>query len=832
MTSSSTASSTYPAGAVINGDRRGASYYGGDVWHDATGATFPDWVEIAFAGSKTIDEIAVYGVQDAWDAPSEPSPTLTWRYWGVADFTVQTWTGSAWQIVSGGVIRGNRLVKRAMTFPPITTARIRVLVEGSVDGWSRLTEVEAFQGGGGTPGNSAPAVSLTSPAEGASAVAPASFTVAATASDAEGPVASVAFFANDVSIGQDTASPFSLPWANVAAGSYTVTAIVTDAGGLSTTSAPVHVTVTAPGGGTRLNVAAAAQGGAALASSSFSAGYPVTAVINGDRRGASYYGGDVWHDATGASFPDWVEIAFAGSKIIDEVAVYGVQDAWDTPSEPSPALTWRYYGVSDFTVQAWTSAGWQTVPGGVIRGNALVKRSIAFPAVTTTRIRVLIEGTVDGWSRLTEVEAFGSEGSGPSQTEWFVAPGGFGDGSSGNPFGRIQNALNAAQPGDIVTVRSGTYAESLATIRNGAAGRPILLRSAAGRGSVLVTNPGRVLTVSHAYVTIDGLILDGQYGADDLVRVAGTANYLHLKNDELRRSSRDLVDMGATTGVLIEGCLLHHALNPVGGRSDAHGIVGGAVKDLTIRDTEIHTFSGDGIQVDAGRSAPGWDNLVVERTRIWLAPLPVSENGFQAGFAPGENAIDTKASASLPRARVTIRDVTAWGFRNGLIGNMAALNLKEHVDAVVDRVTIFDSEIAFRLRGAVTGGAWVRIQNAVVYDVMTAFRYEDNIDNLRIWNSTVGAGVTQAFQAAASTSAGLDVRNLLVLGVLPAEASGSSNLAVGTSAFTSVDDDDYSLAPGSPAIDAGTSIADVTTDRAGVTRPRGLAFDVGAFERP
>ena len=198
-----------------------------------------------------------------------------------------------------------------------------------------------------------------------------------------------------------------MPWANVAAGAYTLTAIATDSGGLTTTSAPVHVTVTTPGGGgIRPNVAAASEGGAATASSTASATYPVGAVINGDRRGASYYGGDVWHDATGATFPDSVEIAFAGSKIIDEIAVYGVQDAWDTPSEPSPTLTWRYWGVTDFTVQAWTGSAWQTVPGGVIRGNTLVKRAITFPPLTTTRIRVLIEGTVDGWSRLTEVEAF------------------------------------------------------------------------------------------------------------------------------------------------------------------------------------------------------------------------------------------------------------------------------------------------------------------------------------------------------------------------------------------------------------------------------------------
>ena len=84
----------------------------------------------------------------------------------------------------------------------------------------------------------------------------------------------------------------------------------------------------------------------------------------------------------------------------------------------------------------------------------------------------------------------------------------------------------------------------------------------------------------------------------------------------------------------------------------------------------------------------------------------------------------------------------------------------------------------------------------MVYDVLTAFRYEDNIQNLHIWNSTVGGAVTRAFQAAASTSAGLEVRNLLVLGTLPAEAVHASNLAVAASAFTNAAMHDYTLAPG------------------------------------
>jgi hypothetical protein len=42
--------------------------------------------------------------------------------------------------------------------------------------------------------------------------------------------------------------------------------------------------------------------------------------------------------------------------------------------------------------------------------------------------------------------------------------------------------------------------------------------------------------------------------------------------------------------------------------------------------------------------------------------------------------------------------------------------------------------------------------------------------------------------------------------------------------------DDYHLAPGSPAIDAGEALSGVTIDRDGVERPQGGAHDAGAYE--
>ena len=416
-------------------------------------------------------------------------------------------------------------------------------------------------------------------------------------------------------------------------------------------------------------------------------------------------------------------------------------------------------------------------------------------------------------------------------SEWFVAPAGVGVGTQTSPFGYIQDALNVAQPGDVITVAAGVYAERILTVRPGTSAASITLRAGGASGSAVVTALGRVLTVNHPFFRVDGLIFDGQYGFDDTVRVSGSGHAFQLLNAEVRRSTYDLIDIGAANGILIDHCLIHHALNAAGGRTDAHGIVAGAVQDLTIRDTEIHTFSGDGVQVDPGRSAPGWNRVTIERAHIWLAPLPAPENGFPAGAVPGENAVDTKASASYPRATIVIRDTVASGFRTSTVMNWAAFNLKEHIDATVDRVTVYDCEIAFRLRGASTGGAWVTIKNAVVYNVLTAFRYEDNIENLHIWNSILGLGVTRAFQAASSVSTGLEALNVLVLGALPAEANGPSNLAVSANAFVNAIAHDYRPSSAAPQVDTGMSIAEVTTDRVGVQRPQGLAYDVGAYER-
>src|SRR5262245_4657154 len=165
-------------------------------------------------------------------------------------------------------------------------------------------------------------------------------------------------------------------------------------------------------------------------------------------------------------------------------------------------------------------------------------------------------------------------------TEWFVAPGGTGNGAGASPFGFAQQGLDAAQPGDIVTLAPGSYAESLVTRRGGSQAAPITLRAAPGGGAVVLSAPGRVLAVNHPYLTLEGLVLDGQYGDGDVVDGSDDADGLVLRRCEVRRTSRDCVDLGAVSDVVIEGSQIHHCLNATGGRTDAHGVTGGAVRNL------------------------------------------------------------------------------------------------------------------------------------------------------------------------------------------------------------------------------------------------------------
>jgi hypothetical protein len=99
-------------------------------------------------------------------------------------------------------------------------------------------------------------------------------------------------------------------------------------------------------------------------------------------------------------------VIFNGSKTIDEIDVYSVKDDFNNPADPTEFETFSVYGVTNFEVQYWTGASWQTVPNGSVINNNKVWRKFSFPAVTTTKIRVTVNNAQASYSRIVELEAW------------------------------------------------------------------------------------------------------------------------------------------------------------------------------------------------------------------------------------------------------------------------------------------------------------------------------------------------------------------------------------------------------------------------------------------
>jgi RHS repeat-associated protein len=162
-----------------------------------------------------------------------------------------------------------------------------------------------------------------------------------------------------------------------------------------------------------LNVAAASNGATATASSTFS-GAPATNANNGDHVGTASW----WTDNTSSTYPDWLQVDFAGTKTISEIDVYGLQQNYGSPIEPTLTLT-STYALTNFEVQYWTGSAWATVPGGSVTGNDKVWRKFTFTPLATSKIRVNVTNVAgDNHSQIVELEAY--TGSSSALIKWLV----------------------------------------------------------------------------------------------------------------------------------------------------------------------------------------------------------------------------------------------------------------------------------------------------------------------------------------------------------------------------------------------------------------------------
>ncbi|HKQ53664.1 MAG TPA: LamG-like jellyroll fold domain-containing protein [Pyrinomonadaceae bacterium] len=468
-TASSTYSSAYAVSKANNGERRGANWgsptsSGDGGWNEAAGAS-PDWLQIDFTNGsggavyRNVDEIDLFSLQDQYTAPVEPTEEMTFTTYGVVDFDLQYWTGTAWANVPAQQVTGNNKVWRRVTFTPVTTNKVRVWINRAADGMSRVVELEAWgratsdtvwvedalPAGAGVDGSQeAWSWVTTNPAPFSGTSAHQSSLVAGMRQHHfYGATQGLRINAGDTLFTYVYLDPANVPNAIIlqwddGGGSWEHSAYWTSDvlnWGLINTEGRRHMGAMPPAGQwirlevpaglvglegrtvtgmsfglvdgratwdragksgfSRRNVALASNGSTATASSVYSSGYPAAAVINGDRKGTNWGSGGGWHDSTANTWPDWVQVDFPAAKTINEIGVFTIQDTYANPSEPTETQVFTTYGSTSYKVQFWNGTTWVTVPGGAVTGNNNVWRRFAFAPVTTSKIRVSVEDAAD-----------------------------------------------------------------------------------------------------------------------------------------------------------------------------------------------------------------------------------------------------------------------------------------------------------------------------------------------------------------------------------------------------------------------------------------------------
>jgi len=248
--------------------------------------------------------------------------------------------------------------------------------------------------------------------------------------------------------------------------------------------------------------------------------------------------------------------------------------------------------------------------------------------------------------------------------------------------------------------------------------------------------------VSRMEITEPGVyenyLVDANGAGGNIVKVK--AENVTIRHCEIHNATGNAIGVFGTK-VVIENCRIHHLLNGTFAKQeDAHGVTG-RWGDVTIRNCDISYISGDCVQFDPDRASQG--RVVIEDCNLWTGPLPADALGFKAGEKPGENAFDSKTKPDGERCQLIVRNCHLHGWNQpSQISTIAALNLKERVDAEIIHCVFSDNEVAFRVRGpGKRGGAHVVIKDCAVYETKLAVRAEDKIEQLTITGLALGTGV-------------------------------------------------------------------------------------------
>jgi parallel beta-helix repeat protein len=403
------------------------------------------------------------------------------------------------------------------------------------------------------------------------------------------------------------------------------------------------------------------------------------------------------------------------------------------------------------------------------------------------------------------------------------------NGSSTAPWATLQHAVQTIAPGDTILVRSGTYAGC--RIRNsGTPSAPKTLARDLG-AAVVINTPGPQNSHSSLIEIENG---SGTEVTDWIIDGFEVANSPHHG-----------IDLRITNRITVRNCNVHHSAPSASGTgiflafsahatiennesayNTEHGIYHSNSADHpTIRGNRSHHNASAGIHMNGDYSArcPCGTTVrdgiisfaVVEKNILW-------ENGAAGGSAINADGVDD----SVFRNNLMYRNHSSGISLFAADGSHGSSRNKVYNNTIVQAA---NGRWCLNIPGKGKGGP---VGNVVKNNIF----YTERADKGAIAVYSTAAGVlTSDYNVVVdrfSTNGGNSVTSTLAQW----QALGfDAHSLVSTAGALFVDPalDMYQLRTGSPAIDAGVSLApDVVADVNGTARPQRTAYDIGCYEMP
>jgi hypothetical protein len=388
---------------------------------------------------------------------------------------------------------------------------------------------------------------------------------------------------------------------------------------------------------------------------------------------------------------------------------------------------------------------------------------------------------------------------------YYVSPTGLSTnpGTKDRPFLKLSHACDVVSPGDEIVMRAGTYSTS----------GPFGCKSGASWNEPITIRP-------YPGETIVWTIAEGASGSYFKIGEFGSSKFLKLIGEYT--PSEDGISPGTRSFIL-------HRV----------GIVGTG-DDLWIENVEIRKTSGDCIQ--------GGNRMILRNNDIHHCSTSLSHHGIYShtsdsliegnwfhhsgGFGIHLYNNKQNTGACVPGERHT-GTVSGCGVINNVVrGNRVYDNSSGMIIFPgVDNTVV--NNLFYRNRGA---GIRCNSRDALIAH-NTFYKNQGN-------TGSCAANVNLGQLVLNNGCQGGTVLNNLIWGANRAAICASPQLSAvlidhNLTGKTSDPIDpmvvdanagDFRLLLGSPAMDAGTPRADVTTDHIGISRPQGRAYDIGAFE--